>query len=271
MQKLAIVTGGNTGLGKQTAIRLAGAGFKIVLGCRNIQKGNETAAHLSKSNPAIKVEVRHLDLADLDSVANFARNQKFTWDLLVNNAGAKIEHPAKKTMQGYEWHIGVNHLGHFALTSDLWSKASATARVVTVSSIVARNGELNFFSKDSEFSASIQYANSKLMNLAFATALARKLAGSTRSSTAAHPGFARAEAYGNVGVRIAEYLFAQSAKSGSIPIFEACFSNNGAYLAPRVMELWSGFKDGYIKDISEENSDEFWNTSEQLTGRIFRP
>ena len=107
------------------------------------------------------------------------------------------------------------------------------------------------------------------MNLAFATALARKLAGSLRSSTAAHPGFARAEAYGNAGVRIAEYLFAQSAKSGSIPIFEACFSNNGTYLAPKVMELWSGFKDGYRKEISETDLETFWHASEQLTGRVF--
>ena len=267
MQKLAIVTGGNTGLGKQTAFRLAREGYDLVIACRDESKGADAAKEILKLNPSRKIDVASLDLSDLDSVSAFAKQQKSHWNLLVNNAGAKIERPHKLTKQGFEWHVGVNHLGHFALTADLWPSAASHAKVVTVSSIVARQGRLEF--QPTEVNASTQYANSKLMNLVFAMMLSEKVADSCRSSNAAHPGFARADAYGNWRIRLAEYLFAQSAKAGSQPIADACLSGNGQYFVPRIFELWG-------KSISEkpqlpsyQESENFWNMSETLTGRKF--
>lgn len=271
MQKLAIVTGGNAGLGKQTALRLADAGFDLVLAGRDLQKCNVTAMQIKTRYPAVTVESRHLDLADLNSVSAFANQQNVEWNLLVNNAGAKIERPYKQTAQGHEWHVGVNHLGHFALTADLWPMANTDATVVSVSSIVARNGLLQFSAGEESFDERAQYANSKLMNLAFATALSQKLSQTKRSATVAHPGFARAQAYGNAGIRIAEHLLAQSAARGSEPIFEACFAKNGSYLAPRIFEIWSGSAPARTPTLSQTQLDDFWLQSEKLTGREFKP
>lgn len=269
MQKLAIVTGGNTGIGKQTALMLANANHDIVIGCRNTQKGDATAEEIMLRFPEVSVEVRELDLSDLDSVARFGIAQSRKWDVLVNNAGAKIEKPIKHTKQGYEWHLGVNHLGHFALTADLWSTASKDATVTTVSSVVARKGELNFEIQAGRFDEAKQYANSKLMNYAFAMMLAQKLNGTGRVSTAAHPGFARADPYGNKGIRIAEYILAQSAKAGARPIFEATASNNQTYLGPRFFELWGEPSEARHHLISFNDFEKFWRESEILTGRKF--
>jgi NAD(P)-dependent dehydrogenase (short-subunit alcohol dehydrogenase family) len=269
MQKLAIVTGGNTGIGKQTALMLANANHDIVIGCRNTKQGDATAKEIMMRFPEVSVEVRKLDLSDLDSVTMFCQNQAKQWDVLVNNAGAKIETPLKHTKQNYEWHLGVNHLGHFALTADLWCTASTNATVTTVSSVVARKGKLNFEIQDGQFDQAKQYANSKLMNYAFAMMLAKKINGTGRASTAAHPGFARADAYGNKGIRIAEYMLAQSAKSGAKPIFEATSSNNATYVAPGIFELWGNPSEARHHQISSDDIEEFWHISEMLTGRKF--
>lgn len=267
MQKLAIVTGGNTGLGKQTALRLAKEGFDLVIACRNQSSGEAAAKEILQLNPSRKIEVGQLDLSDLDSVSSFAKQQNSSWNLLVNNAGAKIERPHKLTKQGFEWHIGVNHLGHFALTADLWPLAASDAKVVSVSSIVARQGSLNL--EPNEINASAQYADSKLMNLVFALMLSEKVAGSKRSANAAHPGFARADAYGNWKIRLAEYLFAQSAKAGSRPIFDACLAGNGQYLVPKFFELWGNTSEARPQLPSGQELENFWKKSETLTGRKF--
>lgn len=267
MQKLAIVTGGNTGLGKQTALRLAKEGFDLVIACRNQSSGDAAAKEILQLNPSRKIEIAPLDLSDLDSVSDFAKQQKSNWHLLVNNAGAKIERPHKLTKQGFEWHLGVNHLGHFALTADLWHLAASNAKVVSVSSIVARNGCLDLL--PATFSASTQYANSKLMNLVFAMMLSEKVANSDRSSNAAHPGFARADAYGNWRIRLAEYLFAQSSKAGSEPIFDACLTGNGEFLVPKIFELWGKSALARPQLPADQEMDNFWKMSETLTGRKF--
>lgn len=269
MQKLAIITGGNSGLGKETAFRLANAGFDLVLAGRDLGKSEATARQITKKFQSIDVESRYLDLSDMHSVETFAQQQESQWDVLVNNAGAKIERPFKQTAQGHEWHVGVNHLGHFALTADLWTKAKVNCTVVTVASIVARNGSLIFDVSDESFNERSQYANSKLMNYAFATALSQRLSGSQRASTSAHPGFARAQKYGNSAIRVAEYLLAQSARSGSKPIFEACFADNGSYLGPGILELWSSSAPARKPLISQKALDEFWLQSQRLTRRDF--
>ncbi|MFM1983997.1 MAG: hypothetical protein RL723_432 [Actinomycetota bacterium] len=269
MQKLAIVTGGNSGIGKQIALMLANANHDVLIGCRDTKKGAATAEEIMMRFPEVSVEVRKLDLSDLDSVARFGIAQSKQWDVLVNNAGAKIEKPLKLTKQGYEWHLGVNHLGHFALTADLWSTASTNATVTTVSSVVAREGKLNFEIQDGQFHQAKQYANSKLMNYAFAMMLSQKLRGTGRVSTAAHPGFAKADAYGNLGIRIAEYILAQSAKAGAMSIFEASTSKNGTYLAPGVFELWGKPSEAKHHLIGNDEFEKFWHKSEMLTGRKF--
>jgi NAD(P)-dependent dehydrogenase (short-subunit alcohol dehydrogenase family) len=138
-----------------------------------------------------------LDLSDLASVRAFVAefNGRYTQlDLLINNAGVMIP-PYGKTADGFELQIGINHLGHFALTGLLLDKILATpdSRIITVSSIMHKRGVINFADLNSEqnYNRDRAYGQSKLANLLFAYELQRKLAanGHTTISAAAHPGW----------------------------------------------------------------------------------
>ena len=267
MRKRAIITGGNTGLGFDCADRALSSGFEVTLACRNSEKATLAKSKLQSRYPESAINIMTLDLSDIESAKDFASNYKGKWDLLINNAGAKIEQPFKQTKQGHEWHVGVNHLGHFALTAGLYSKAQENATVVTVSSIVARKGSLDF--EIEPFDKAQAYANSKLMNLVFSKELARRLDGTGLKSVAAHPGFARASFYGNHMVRAAEYCFAQSSWRGSQSIWSATMANNGDYLAPRYLELWGSSSPARLPGIDLKAASEFWNLSEEKTGILF--
>src|SRR5262249_51488669 len=124
--RTAIVTGANSGLGEVTACELARVGAHVILAVRNTGKGEAAAERMTGD-----VEVRQLDLQDLSSVRRFADGIDKV-DVLVNNAGIMATDYAM-TADGFERHIGTNHLAHFALTNLLLPKL--TDRVVTVSSL----------------------------------------------------------------------------------------------------------------------------------------
>ena len=272
----AIVTGSNSGLGFHTAAALAKKNYSVVLAVRSEARGALAASQLMSRVPGCDVTVAKLDLSSFQSIEQFVEDQGAQeWDLLVNNAGAKIERPFKTTQDGFEWHIGVNHLGHFALTAGLWGLRARHARVVTVSSIVARGARLLAEnSLESSFHESRAYADSKLLNLMFAQQLSRAIdgAGISAASVAAHPGFARAEPYGTKLTRAAEYVLAQPASKGAESIIEACSGKNGDYFAPRVFQLWGGPSRIKVPDSASNLNDlrNIWAEAEKATGRTFR-
>ncbi|MGE2725095.1 SDR family NAD(P)-dependent oxidoreductase [Mycolicibacterium pulveris] len=163
-----IVTGANSGVGKATAAALAAEGHSVVIACRTIAKGEQAAAEIGGD-----VEVRHLDLADLASVRAFADSVESV-DVLVNNAGV-MGMPLTRTADGFEAHIGINHLGHFALTCLLGDRI--TDRVISVASATylfnrIHLDDLNWHSrKYAKWSA---YGESKLANLLFVAELAAR-------------------------------------------------------------------------------------------------
>jgi NAD(P)-dependent dehydrogenase (short-subunit alcohol dehydrogenase family) len=163
-----IVTGGNSGVGKATAAALAAAGHSEVIACRTIPKAERAAAEMSGD-----IEVRHLDLADLSSVRAFADSVE-TVDVLVNNAGV-LGLPLTRTADGFEAHMGTNHLGHFALTCRLGD--TITDRVNSVSSALYVLGrihldDLNWHTR--KYSMWAAYAQSKLANMLFINELGRR-------------------------------------------------------------------------------------------------
>jgi NAD(P)-dependent dehydrogenase (short-subunit alcohol dehydrogenase family) len=179
----------------------------------------------------------------------------------------------KATEDGFEWHVGVNHLGHFALVADLWEQLSPQARIVSVASVVARRGQRDAvdLANSLDLSPGQAYANSKLLNLAFALELDSRAssAGLGITAAAAHPGFARASAYGSKLVRFGEYVAAQSASAGARPIVDAGFASRAAYLGPKVLELWGAPRPARIPLLAQdaETRAHFWAESERLTGR----
>jgi NAD(P)-dependent dehydrogenase (short-subunit alcohol dehydrogenase family) len=189
--KVALVTGANRGLGFETAKTLAGRGARVILVCRDLALGSEAAARMGG-----KVEVVVIALDDLASIeagaAEIARRTD-RLDIVVNNAGL-FGVDFTKTKQGFEYHFGTNHLGHFALTLKLWPLLAA-ARVVTVTSAMYRRAKIDFDDLDWQkrpYSKWQAYADSKLANLLFAEELQRRFdaAGFKATSVLAHPGYA---------------------------------------------------------------------------------
>ena len=192
--KTVLVTGGNTGIGKATAIGLGKRGARVVFTARDPAKG-EAAAHEIRAETGAEVTPMLLDLASFASVEAFAadfRERFAELHVLVNNAGLILSKRAETT-EGFEATLGVNHLGHFLLTELVLDRlqASAPARIVVVSSAAHhRSRGLDFDDLQSRcrYGSYRVYADSKLANLYFVRELARRLQATGVTVNAVHPG-----------------------------------------------------------------------------------
>ncbi len=198
--RTAVITGANAGLGEVTARELARVGAHVILAVRNTGKGDAAAGRMTGD-----VEVRQLDLQDLSSVRRFADDIDKV-DVLVNNAGIMAVDFALTT-DGFERHIGTNHLGHFALTNLLLPKL--TDRVVTVSSLMHMFGYISLKDlhwQSRPYSRWLAYSQSKLANLLFTSELQRRLetAGTSLRALAAHPGWSHTNLQGQSGRKVSD-------------------------------------------------------------------
>jgi NAD(P)-dependent dehydrogenase (short-subunit alcohol dehydrogenase family) len=250
--RVAIVTGANSGIGYYTALELARAGATVVLACRSEAKGMAALARIKGNYSGAKVVFEGLDLANLASVAAFAARMKAAYpavDLLINNAGVMALPARQVTQDGFEMQLGVNFLGHFALTAQILPllKAAKKPRVVNVSSIAHRRGEINLDDLQSEqnYRPWGAYSQSKLAMLMFSVGLQRRSETGAWgvAANAAHPGFARTELIANgpgAGAMAAvSNVFApfisQSAADGALPSLYAATApdaTGGGYYGP---------------------------------------
>jgi len=203
--RTAVITGANTGLGFETARVLAARGAQVVLACRDLGQAKEAAVRILSGSPAAAEVVPadlhavRLDLASLASVREAAEEIAAAYgpvDLLINNAGVMMT-PYRRTADGFELQLGVNHLGHFALTGLLLGRMLGRegSRVVTVSSNGHKSGRIDFDDLQSQrrYRRMAAYYQSKLANLMFTYELQRRLAAAQAQTQAfaAHPGKAR--------------------------------------------------------------------------------
>nr|XP_055066709.1 retinol dehydrogenase 12 isoform X1 [Misgurnus anguillicaudatus] len=196
--KTVVVTGANTGIGKETAREMARRGARVVMACRDITRAENAADSIRRSTGNGNVVVRHLNLASLYSIREFAKEFIATeerLDVLINNAGVMMC-PKWITEDGFETQLAVNHLGHFLLTNLLLGmlKKSSPSRVVNVSSIAHVGGKIEFddlFYDKCPYSPLISYKQSKLANVLFSRELARQMKGTGVSSYSLHPGVIR--------------------------------------------------------------------------------
>ncbi len=280
--RVAVVTGANSGLGVATARELARAGARIVIACRNVEKGEEAAASIETG----EVEVRALDLADLSSVREFASGfGDGRVDLLINNAGVMAP-PRRQTKDGFESQFGTNHLGHFALTGLLLPAllAAPAPRVVTISSGAHHIGTIHFDNLQGErrYNNWLWYGQSKLANLMFCFELQRRAsaAGTDLLSMAAHPGYAAtnlqtagpAHWYERIGGAIGNVVIAQSAEMGALPTLFAATKPDlpgGTFVGPDGFMEQRGHP--HVVTAAKRAYDEdawrrLWEVSEELTG-----
>jgi NAD(P)-dependent dehydrogenase (short-subunit alcohol dehydrogenase family) len=195
--KVALVTGGNSGIGYWTSLHLARKGAHVVLGCRSMSRAEAAVAELRAAVPQGRFEIIHGDLGDLASVARTAaafRARHDRLDILCNNAGIALV-PMARTKDGFESHLGANHLGHFALTGHLLDRILATpgARVVHVGSFAHRRGSVDHDDPNFErrpYDKWKAYGQSKIATMLFMLELERRFrrVGASAISVGAHPG-----------------------------------------------------------------------------------
>ena len=292
--RIAVVTGANSGLGFYTAGALARKGAKVILACRNLEKGEVARQDIANGGVIADPEVWQLDLASLESVRQFA--EKFTasgmrLDLLINNAGL-MAIPYARTANGFEMQFGVNHLGHFALAARLWPVLSGTggSRLVQVASLAHRFGNMRFDDIHWErgYKKWKAYGMSKLANLLFIRELASRIGknGGDVTVAAAHPGWASTELQakgsrmkgnqlGAVSMELINSLLAQSGEKGALPSLYAATADGvdqGEYFGPdgwMKLHGWPGQESPSKKLVNDEVAGRLWELSESLTGLEF--
>jgi len=267
--KRFVITGANSGLGAVTARAIAGAGGQVIMACRDVEKATKVAADLGTG-----ARVRRLDLADLASVREFAASLD-EFDVLINNAGVMAV-PKRRTVDGFESQIGINHLGHFALTSLLIERVRG--RVVTMSSGLHVLGALDLHDLNWEqrrYRRMRAYGASKLANLLFAYELQRRLtrAGSRVQSVAAHPGYAATNLQGHTESFLDPIMlftkgFAQSAEMGALSEIYAATGpvEPGGYYGPKRLRGYPHRVQSSAKSRDPEMAARLWELSEKLTG-----
>ena len=292
--RVALVTGANSGLGFHTALTLAVKGARVLLACRSVPRAEQAKAEILQSLPQAQLEVIELDLADLESVRRCAetlRSDLARLDILINNAGV-MAIPRRETAQGFERQFGVNHLGHFALTGALLPLLLETpgSRIVNVSSMAHRSGRMDFSDlhgkrKYTRFGA---YSQSKLANLLFTLELHRRLErkGADTISVAAHPGWAatnlqfagprdRGSSIEMLMMRALNSLLAQSAQQGALPQLYAATApdvSGGDFVGP---DGWMGMRGHPCKVTAketaydEDSARQLWQVSFELTGEMY--
>ncbi|GAB0096916.1 retinol dehydrogenase 12 [Sergentomyia squamirostris] len=198
--KVVIITGANTGIGKESAMDLSRRGAHVYLACRDRQRGEDARMEIMEKTGNPNVFYRQLDLASMASIHSFAetfKKEESRLDVLLNNAGVMMIPTRCLTKDGFEMQIGVNHMGHFMLTNLLLDllKKSAPSRIINVSSLAHIGGQINRNDMNSEksYNRITAYSQSKLANLLFTRELAKRLEGTKVTVNALHPGAVNTE------------------------------------------------------------------------------
>ncbi|HEY8938644.1 MAG TPA: SDR family oxidoreductase [Cellvibrio sp.] len=284
----AVVTG-TGGLGYEDARALAKAGCDVIIAGRNAAKGAAAVAKIRAELPFAIIRFEQLDLASLASIKDFSkrlRSQQDSLDLLINNAGVMVPPKRQETQDGFELQLGTNYLGHFALTAELLPllMKGKNPRVVTLSSIAARDGVINFndLNAQKNYRPMPVYSQSKLACLMFAFALQRRsdANGWGITSIAAHPGISRTDLLHNAPGRLSVvgiirsllwFMFQPVAQGALSTLFAATSpdAKAGGYYGPnRLMEMRGFPTEAKIPQqaLDAEASARLWEISQQLTG-----
>ncbi|WP_329127153.1 oxidoreductase [Streptomyces sp. NBC_01465] len=288
--RTALITGGNSGIGLETARVLTQHGARVILAGRSQAKLDQAAEAVRASGPGAKVDTLVLDLSDLASVREAATRvaETETIDLLFNNAGVMNLPERQTTRDGFEMTVGTNHLGHFAFDAQIWPavRRSAAPRVITVSAIAARwpIGRLGDLMSEQRYRAMGAYAKSKRANVVYTLELARRTANSPLKALVVHPGSAMTGlqqhgtgALGRILTPLAARLLMGSADGAAWPSLYAATSpqaRTGQFIGPAGRDQTSGTpKPTKLPKGADDPTEgkRLWSASEQLTGVSFVP
>lgn len=281
--KNIVITGGNTGIGKEAAVGLARLGACVVITSRNDERGRAARDEIAHRSGNTEVDVMSLDLASFRSIRSFAADvlDRFDrLDVLVNNAGL-IHRRRTETEEGFETTFGVNHLGHFLLTERLLDRlrASSPARVVVVASDAhkgARRGlDFDDLQSTRRYRWGNAYSKSKLANIYFARELARRLDRSGVTTNSLHPGFVRSD-FGRGGDLGPVYGWGIKYLAGPFAISPEKGARTTIYLSssPEVDGVTGGYfhkcKPATPSAVARDDASarRLWDVSEQLVASV---
>lgn len=283
--KVVVITGANTGLGKENARALAGRNATVVLAVRSEEKGHAAAEEIRGANPSARLVVNTLDLASLESVRNFVdcfSSHHDRLDLLINNAGVMFC-PFAQTADGFEMQFGTNHLGHFALTLLLLPLLRGTpdSRVVNVASLAHRGARLDLDDlnwRTRKYNTQTAYCDSKLANLLFTLELAQRLRSHENWPlvVAAHPGMTQTDLmrHMKIGKRLVR-LITQSVEKGMLPTLRAALDPEAApgdYFGPAGLLEFRGYPikvSPNKRALDKAAAQRLWELSEEMTGIVY--
>jgi NAD(P)-dependent dehydrogenase (short-subunit alcohol dehydrogenase family) len=191
---VVLITGGNSGMGKATAIELVKQGAKVVILCRNKERGEKALSEIKTESKNDNVELMLCDLGELNSIRKFVVDFKKKYsklNILINNAGVILP-KRHETKDGFELQFGVNHLGHFLLTNLLLDLlvSSAPSRIINVASGAHKVGKIHFqdINLKNNFNLIRAYSQAKLANVLFTYELSERLKGTGVTANCLHPG-----------------------------------------------------------------------------------
>ena len=273
--KVVIVTGGNSGIGFETAKNLAERGAHVILACRDTQRAEEAVKKIINISGNKNVEYRHLDLASFNSVRQFSADILKTvkrLDVLVNNAGAGGMGNIKSE-DGNQIGIQVNYFSTFLLTNLLLPllKSSAPSRIVNVSSIMYKYGELNFdnLNMEKNWNDFSVYANSKLYMNLMTIELSRRLKGSNVTVNCLHPGIAATNIFRNIKTNIIRNIVKAMVSYTFLSDWEAAQTSIYVAVSPELQNItgkyFSNCREEKLTDFSQnpEDAEKLWRESEK--------
>ena len=277
--KIVMITGANSGIGKQTARELNRMGAKVIMLCRNEDRAKKAMEEIIADTGNADIEILIGDLESQDSIRNAVSEFKKTHDklhALINNAGF-LNFKEQYTAEGYERTWAINHLGHFVLTNLLLDviKASSPARIINLSShghnFADEKPLEDMMYENKKYKHIKAYGNSKLMNLYFTFELARRLEGTGITVNAVHPGPIRSK-FGRSKNNPWWYRFGysmsvpflKSTKKGAATSIYLATSQEGAEISGK---YWAKSKERKSSELSHdvEMQEQLWEISEQLT------
>jgi NAD(P)-dependent dehydrogenase (short-subunit alcohol dehydrogenase family) len=289
---VAVVTGANSGLGLESAKALAGAGAHVVMAARNQEKAHAAHDEILAAHPEASLEIVELDLGSLESVraaATTISDHHPTVDILLNNAGL-MAMPERRTADGFEMQLGVNHFGHWVLTAELLGSllAAEAARVVTVTSTAHHMGrpidpdDVNLEDSYSPWGA---YGRAKLANYHFGLGLDRafRRRGLAAESLVAHPGLSHTalqvrthrEGGAGFGGAVAQWMAARTgmpADRGALPQLRAATdprARGGEFYGPRWGNFGHPVRLPVLRPSLDRDIATLWSVSERETGVTF--
>ncbi|XP_060115357.1 dehydrogenase/reductase SDR family member 13 [Heteronotia binoei] len=276
--KTVLITGGNTGIGKETALDLARRGARVIVACRNKARSEAAVYDIRRDSGNNEVLFMSLDLADLKSVRGFVDaflKSEPRLDILIHNAG--VQSPGKSA-DGFDLTFQVNHLGHFLLTHLLLDrlKHCTPSRVVVVASGAHRIGKIDFQNihkpcMDGLVKYFLAYCNSKLANILYTRELANRLQGTSVTCYAVHPGPVNTELFRHASIWLKpilvtlSWLFFRDAVNGAQTTIY-CATQEG-------IEKFSGhyfadckLQEPYPQACDDAVAKKLWEFSEKLLG-----